>query len=286
MIFLNNEVEKKYEQLLDTYIKKDKINHAFLIETNCNDRITLAKKLAQKIISFDKVSSLEELEKNSDLLIIKTETNSIKTEDIENIKDKFMTKSTSGSKRIYIIEEAEKLNDFAANKLLKFIEEPEEDIIAILVTENKNNVLKTIVSRCQMLRFFIAEDKFKDCEKEYIDSMFEFVMNIEENKEAAIAFQNRYDIKKLSERNYIQEFLNNILFIYDDVIHYKVSGKVQYFQEYSDKIKVINEKNSIDDLRKKINAINVCIERLKYNPNIKLLLDKLVILMTGVDVTI
>ncbi len=283
---MNDEVEKKYEQLLDTYIKKDKINHAFLIETNCNDRITLAKKLAQKIISFDKVSSLEELEKNSDLLIIKTETNSIKTEDIENIKDKFMTKSTSGSKRIYIIEEAEKLNDFAANKLLKFIEEPEEDIVAILVTENKNNVLKTIVSRCQMLRFFIAEDKFKDCEKEYIDSMFEFVMNIEENKEAAIAFQNRYDIKKLSERNYIQEFLNNILFIYDDVIHYKVSGKVQYFQEYSDKIKVINEKNSIDDLRKKINAINVCIERLKHNPNIKLLLDKLVILMTGVDVTI
>lgn len=274
---------ENFKENLEKYIKQDKINHAYLIETNYSNRIALAKELAKKIISFDNQSSIEELEKNSDLIVIKTDTNNIKTEDVEAIKEKFMTKSTEGSKRIYIIEEAEKLNDFAANKLLKFIEEPEDDIIAILVTENKNNVLTTIVSRCQILRFFVSENYFKDYDKEYIDALFDFVLNIEENKEAAIAYQNRYDVKKLSDRKYIQEFLNNILFIYDDVIHYKINKEVEYFKDNKDLIEKINEKNTMDDLKIKINALNTCIMRLKYNPNIRLLIDKLILLMTGVE---
>ena len=56
-----------------------------------------------------------------------------------------------------------------------------------------------------------------------------------------------------------------------------------YFSLYINEIKEISAKNEISDLQRKINALNTCINRLKYNPNIKLLVDKLILLMTGVD---
>ncbi len=280
---MNNDLSK-FNEYISKYVKKDKINHAYLIETNSNNKIELAKELVRKILSIDDTQTIEELELNSDLIIIQNDTNLIKTEEIESLKDKLKTKSIYGSKRIYIIDGAEKLNASSANKLLKFIEEPEEGIIAILTTENKNNVINTIVSRCQILRYVNNEDKFNVVDREYIESMFEFINNIEDNKESAIAFQNKIDYKKLSDRKYMQDFLNNLLYIYDDVIQFKINKKVNYFVSDINKIEYISNKNEIKTIKNKINAINTCISRLKFNPNTKLLIDKLIILMTGVDI--
>lgn len=273
----------KFNEYISKYIKEDRINHAYLLETNSSNKIELAEEIVKRIISFDNVS-LEEMKLNNDLIVIESDTNSIKTESIELLKEKLMTTSTYNSKRIYIINEADKLNDYAANKLLKFIEEPEENIIAILTTDNKNNMINTILSRCQVLRFIVKENKVSNLEEEYVDSLFDFVLNIEENNETAIAYQNRYDIKKLSDRSYIKDFLNNLLYIYDDVIMYKSNKKVEYFKNNIDKIEKISENNDIVSIKNKIKAINTCLERLKYNPNIKLLIDKLIILMSGVDI--
>lgn len=274
----------KFDDYLSKYVKKDKINHAYLIETNTNRKLELAEELAKKIISYDNSISLEEMKLNNDLIVIDTDANIIKTEEIESLKEQLITKSINGNKRIYIIIGAEKLNDSASNKLLKFIEEPEEDIIAILVTDNKNNVITTIVSRCQLLRFIINEDKFSSYDDEYINSIFGFINNIEDNKEKAIAYQNMFDIKKLSDRNYLQDFLNCLLYVYDDVIQFKLTNNVNYFNNYIDEIEKISYKNDIKSIRVKVNAINTCLARIKYNPNVKLLIDKLIILMTGVDI--
>lgn len=274
---------EKFDEYKSKYIKDEKINHAYLLETNVDNKEELAKEIVKKIIQKTSKTTIEDLIKDNDLLIISSQSNNIKTEEIEKIKETFATKSIQGNKRIYIINEAEKLNDYAANKLLKFIEEPEEDIIAILTTSNKNKVINTIVSRCQNLRFFVADNKFEKYDQEYLTKMFDFITNIEENKEQAIAFQNRIDTKSLSDRSYALEFLNNLLYVYDDVIQYKIEKNVTHFPFYTDIIEKISNSNELKDIQKKINAINTCIERLKYNPNIKLLMDKLILLMTGVD---
>lgn len=60
-------------------------------------------------------------------------------------------KSINSGKQFYIIEYAENLNSSSANALLKFLEEPDDEIIAILVTKNINKVISTIVSRCQIV---------------------------------------------------------------------------------------------------------------------------------------
>ena len=275
-----------FDSILEKQIKKNQINHAYLIETNDSKRIEIAYKLIQKILSFENKITIEDLQRNSDLQIIKTESQTIKKEEITELKNKFKTKSTHNSQRIYIIEEAEKLNNSSANTLLKFLEEPEENIIAILITNNRNIVINTIVSRCQIIRYFIPEGINSNYKEEYIENLFSFIMMLEEKKEKTIAYSNKFLIKELSDRTSFAKFLNDILYVYNDILHHKIGTKPDYFFQYETNIAKIADCNEIVDIKNKINSINLCINRLKYNPNIKLLFDKLIILMSGVDVDV
>ncbi|MCL2504244.1 MAG: DNA polymerase III subunit delta' [Coriobacteriia bacterium] len=58
-----------------------------------------------------------------------------------------------GEHKVYILKAADRLNDAAANALLKTLEEPPGNVIFILLTHSANYVLPTIISRCQVLRF-------------------------------------------------------------------------------------------------------------------------------------
>jgi DNA polymerase-3 subunit delta' len=58
-----------------------------------------------------------------------------------------------GAARVFIIEDAEKLNETAANSLLKTLEEPPATTHIILLTSRPSGLLPTIRSRCQMMRF-------------------------------------------------------------------------------------------------------------------------------------
>lgn len=59
---------------------------------------------------------------------------------------------TIGRKRVYVLEEADRLNEAAANSLLKVLEEPPDYALFILTAPHPARVLPTIVSRCQLLR--------------------------------------------------------------------------------------------------------------------------------------
>ena len=58
-----------------------------------------------------------------------------------------------GSARVFIVEDADTMNDQAANALLKTLEEPPPTSHLILTTSNPTALLATIRSRCQMIRF-------------------------------------------------------------------------------------------------------------------------------------
>lgn len=73
------------------------------------------------------------------------------TEQIESLKTELSKTSLKYGPRVYIINDCDKMNSSCANKLLKFIEEPYDDIYAILLTTNKDAVLQTIRSRCQLI---------------------------------------------------------------------------------------------------------------------------------------
>lgn len=69
------------------------------------------------------------------------------------IAKKLSLKAFEGGYKIMIIWMAEKMNISAANKLLKLIEEPPEKTVLILIAQDKEQIIKTILSRCQVLYF-------------------------------------------------------------------------------------------------------------------------------------
>ena len=55
--------------------------------------------------------------------------------------------------RVFVLERADTMNDEAANALLKTLEEPPAYVVLLLLTDNPSQVLPTISSRCQPVRF-------------------------------------------------------------------------------------------------------------------------------------
>ena len=77
----------------------------------------------------------------------------IRVEDAGDILKTLSLKSYEGGYKIMIIWMADKMNTEASNKLLKLLEEPPEKTIFILITEQEEDLIQTIRSRCQVLHF-------------------------------------------------------------------------------------------------------------------------------------
>ena len=77
----------------------------------------------------------------------------IRKRQIKDLLVEFSRTSLEDGPRIYIIDEAEKLNQEAANTLLKTMEEPGQGIYQVLITSQQGSLMKTIISRAQALHF-------------------------------------------------------------------------------------------------------------------------------------
>ena len=74
-------------------------------------------------------------------------------EDIRNITDQIRIPPQIGKYKVYIIDEVHMLSNQAFNAFLKSLEEPPEHVVFILATTEKNKILPTILSRCQIFDF-------------------------------------------------------------------------------------------------------------------------------------
>ena len=88
-----------------------------------------------------------------DLHIIQNGQSQIKMEDIRGILRQANFRPYEGAVKVFIIDNAHKLNSEAANSLLKVLEEPPKDVLIILITHKPQNIIKTVLSRCQEIKF-------------------------------------------------------------------------------------------------------------------------------------
>lgn len=88
-----------------------------------------------------------------DFLIIEPDGNLIKIEQIRNMQKKIQEKPIISKRKIYIINDADKMTKEAQNCLLKTLEEPPEYISIILIGNNESSFLPTIKSRCMIIHF-------------------------------------------------------------------------------------------------------------------------------------
>ena len=138
------EFAKKY---MINSISKGKVNHAYMFEG--------IEGIGKETFAYDLAKILLEtphLENAPDCIRVKLEGNSIKIAQIRNLQSDIVIKPHKKYK-IYIIDKAEKMTVEAQNALLKTLEEPPEYAIIILVTNNKEGLLPTIRSRCEIVKF-------------------------------------------------------------------------------------------------------------------------------------
>lgn len=104
-----------------------------------------------------------------DFLIIEPDGNLIKIEQIRNMQKKIQEKPIISKRKIYIINDADKMTKEAQNCLLKTLEEPPEYISIILIGNNESSFLPTIKSRCMIIHF----EPLKNAEiKKYLQTEF------------------------------------------------------------------------------------------------------------------
>ncbi|HSX39613.1 MAG TPA: DNA polymerase III subunit gamma/tau, partial [Candidatus Saccharimonadales bacterium] len=73
-------------------------------------------------------------------------------DDIRDLKDKIKLAPSTGSKKVYIIDEVHMLTTEAFNALLKTLEEPPKNVVFVLCTTEAHKVPDTIKSRCQVFK--------------------------------------------------------------------------------------------------------------------------------------
>jgi DNA polymerase-3 subunit delta' len=88
-----------------------------------------------------------------DLVWVEPDGKSIKKEQVQGLIREFTFRGVESPKKFFVIEEAETMTGQASNSLLKFIEEPQNETVAVLITETIHQLLDTIISRCQTLSF-------------------------------------------------------------------------------------------------------------------------------------
>ena len=266
-------------------IDNKKISHAYLIETNnyieSNDLVIAFIKELFKIYftstELDNIYNLIDNNAFSDFIIIEPDGSWIKKEQILELKEKFMTKSFNNNPRIYLIKDADKLNKFAANSLLKFLEEPEGNIIAVLMTENRYKVLETIRSRCLLYTLLNNDRKL---EIDNSDEVVKIIEVFETKGTKAIAYLPICLENDLRNKEYWVNTFKSMINMYDSCIR-----KIEEldFYDYGDILALIIENNSLEKIVNKISILFTYINSLDYNLNVNMMLDRFIIDFSGSD---
>ena len=156
---LGNEEVKKY---LRKNLEQNNILHSYLfLGTEGIGKLLLAKEFAKYILCLNKETSncvcksciCYDGNNHPDFSIINEEGQTIKIEVIRPVVEKIIERPIVSSKKVYIINDADKMTDEAQNCLLKTLEEPPEFITIILISSNENLLLNTIKSRCMKIKF-------------------------------------------------------------------------------------------------------------------------------------
>ena len=300
-------------RIIANTINMKRFAHAYLIETNGYQYgFDFALSFAKSIIcndykdgqvSCEDCNICKMIDENnfSEVKIIDTENNLIKKEELIDLQEEFNKKAIYGHKKIYIINNAWKLNVNSSNAILKFLEEPEEGIIAILVTDNKYQLLSTIVSRCQVISLnnkielenrstfekiarLLTDSKNKyddfinnESKRKAVDSVVEFIKYYEKHNKKILLHMNEYwfNIFKDKEQNNLMLLL--IVYFYKDVLNYKLGLPIEIYNDYAEIIEEISLKNSIEKIINKITKINENRQFIENNANLNLLMDRIII---------
>lgn len=306
--------QEQVKKHLQDGIKQGNLSHAYIIngETGSGRRL-LASALTKTLLCENRTEQGDACGKcksclqadsgnHPDVRFITHEKASIGVDDIrEQLVNDITIKPYSSSHKIYIIPDANKMTEQAQNALLKTIEEPPEYAIILLLTENSENLLSTINSRCitlntqplsrEAITQYLMQNLQMEPEQAEIAAGFcqgnvgkaiHFATSedFQEMKDDTLRILKKIDtmditdimpvIKDLSQRKgRINEYLDLMLLWYRDVLMFKVTKDANLLL-YRGEYKAISEQASTrnyEDIEIIIKAIDKAKLRLNANVN-------------------
>ncbi|MBU1145582.1 MAG: hypothetical protein KJ971_06985 [Firmicutes bacterium] len=313
--------QQDISRILINSFKYNKLAHAYIFEGPLGTkRIETAFLLAKTLLCKDKdelfnpcgvchnCKRIDNLT-HPNVFYIQAEGEVIKKKQVKELLDEFSKSAIEDGPRVYIINEADRFNQESANTLLKTMEEPGNEIYQILVTDQINVLLKTIVSRAQVLHFKPIDKHLiqKDLLQKKVDPLvasvvseytnnydaaesianssemvqvIKFVTNLyksllEKKQSMVIMFKENHDLI-LSKSDMIDYFLTLMIFYQKDLLNYKLRhlDQIIYNTEEStiEKLSEMISQNTIEDNLDKMLGLK---SRLKYNINSQLAFDKM-----------
>lgn len=299
--------------MLEKYLDEQPISTKILIESKLNNKLVQAylfvsndkNFLMQFSLDFTKELVCDEVNEKiynmidnktyPEFIIIEPINNNIKKDQIIELQKLFSVKPTLGKSLVYIIKEADKLHPAAANTLLKFLEEPSENIFAILLTDNVQKVMPTIKSRCQILNFTsnyksevdIIFKKYKEyyVEEEYTKETFDYLVTgiLElikkiDSIKLKMFIYHKQDITDIyPNKNDLMFLFDFMLYFYYDMLNFKLNRNLYFMDKYKDYLEEVSKDNDLNRIRNKIEVILNTKEKLQSRMNLKLLIDDFII---------
>lgn len=179
----NEQIKKELKRAVD----ENKVSHSYMfVGIEGIGKQMIAKEFAQIVLCTNEEekgchqckSCVEFMSHNHpDFLYLEPDGSSIKIEQIRYLQRKIQEKPIISNKKVYIINDADKMTAEAQNCLLKTLEEPPEYSTIILVGSNENAFLNTIKSRCMKISFQPIETKYI---KQYMEETYGMT-NISQN---------------------------------------------------------------------------------------------------------
>jgi DNA polymerase-3 subunit delta' len=246
-----------------------------------------------------------------DVHIVEPDGLSIKVEQIRNLQAEFSKKGVESINKVYLISHADKMSVSASNSLLKFLEEPNPGTVAFLLTEQVQQLLPTILSRCQILVFqplapqmmmkqlidngvhpakapLLAQltNNLEEALKLNVDESFAQAQKIvvklyevlkKNPLEAMVTLQSDW-FSHFKEKEQIQRGLDLLLLIFKDLLYIQLDRQEQLvFIEEKERLKQYALQTSGRRLSDQMSAILDAKRKLQANMNPQLMMEQLVL---------
>ena len=313
-----------HEQIIEhlkTAIEMGKVSHAYILNgPDLSGKMMIAEAFARALLCEKqdpdgcgecKSCRQSDDRNNPDIIYVKHDKpNTISVDDIRTqLNNDIVIKPYSNQYKIYIVDEAEKMNQQAQNALLKTIEEPPAYAVIMLLTTNADSFLQTIRSRCITLNlksvkndviksYLMTEKKIPDYQADVCAAFAQGVVgkaiklassdDFNELKESALSLIKRLDdidlyemgeaIKQISDyKLQVQDYFDLITVWYRDVLYMKATNDVNglIFKDEVYDIKKQASKHSYHGIEAIIEALEKAKIRLNANVNFDLVIELL-----------
>ncbi|MCR5545121.1 MAG: DNA polymerase III subunit [Lachnospiraceae bacterium] len=312
-------------------LREGKISHAYIINGEKESgKMMLAKTFSQALFCENggdepcgECPSCKKVAHDShpDLIYVThSKPNIISVKEIrEQVVGDMMIKPYTASRKIYIVEDAQLMNESAQNAILKSLEEPPEYVTVILLTDNASSLLQTIRSRCILLNIqpvikerekikqelmrtyempeYEAEDilnfaqgnvgkAYSLASSESFRDVMEDMLNLtsQVSRFRQIEVEKKAESLKTAGKNGeidLKEYLDLLVLWYRDVLLYKATANLDYiyFKDHIREIRKQAQRGSFKNINSVLTKIDTSRSQIRANVDVELVFTLLMQVM-------